>query len=1555
MKSLLIIPFTVFSCWLFAQAPVNDDCAGIINLGIAPYCSNAAQFTNLNATTSNIDPLFNIPDCFNNNADRDVWFQFTLPADGSLLDITVSVFGDINNNGTLRMPQIAMYRGDCVFGGLSELSCIAAPLNVNQIALDFLGLNAGETYFLRINDYSATGTPNAGTFKLCIEPYVADFNMGEVPGSQSCTGTLWDSGGPSGDYEDGEDLTFVICPQDFHQCIQINLLEYSTEAGSDEIRIYEGNGVSGTLFATFDGAGVNDVVNVSTTGCATVAFESDFSVVDEGFQLTWQCYADLCPANPPIPPAASTCSTALKINGCSTTVPNNIGLMPGMGDPEFLNPLNGGCILNPSQDLNFSFFYFEALADGEFSFLVKNADANNPSDIDFSVWGPIDSVQAICNFVNNNQPVRSSWTAAPTTNNTEGYTGLTNVNPYNGSAITDEYDCGSPATPGTTGTPPDDSFVKNLEVQQGKIYVVLLDDYDGAVESEDGISIDFSGTSPGVLDPLPGTAINIPDDVISCPGQPVQLIASGGLDYAWTPGNTLSCNECPAPFATPFESTTYTVQVATVCGVLTDSVRVTILDLNLGPDATVCLGASFQLNENAFSGDYVWFGATGLSCSDCPSPTFSATNTGIFIFNGVITTPFCSDTDQVRITVLPGFQPETSVASDTAICVGDIVSLGGPPMNAFTYSWTSNPPGFTSSVANPPVVSPNTTTTYYLQTTSPACAVTRTDSVVVTVYDRPVLDVIDGASFCLGGSAQLANTVFQPFVTYAWTPDNGTLDDPQAANPTATPVTPGANVYTVTASNPGCSVSRSVPLQVIDLQLNLSVPDTILLCQGDEREILVNVSPAGSQPLWSPLQQIDLSPDGLVATVYPLENITYTVSASLPGCTRTKQVFVQVDSLPQFLNISPEDTSVCIGSIVLLKNPDNEPLFEPSAFPDMTFFWAPSDGLITPDTLPFVYTQPSDTIVYYRITVNGGCRDTVFATVNVIEPPEMSISPEVSIICPDSFVVLTALAPGVDSLIWSPATTLSCEDCLMPIATPLTTTTYTLSGEYKSCPLAVSAIVNVTPKPLYQFPANGLLCAGETLLLNEIADPSVVSYNWSSNPPSVIDQIAQPSVLLDGGGVQSITYYLEANNGCAAVDSFTVLVTDAGLTVSAPDTICPEATKLITASVAIGGGQFLWKPGGTTDQAIVVAPTATTTYVVSYLLNGCTFQDSVTITVQGETPDIEFPADAVLCPGDTVLLNTVATPGATYQWTSNVGGFTSQDAIPDPQTPATTTEYTVTATSQDGCSVTKSLTVTVFNATLAVSDDVTVCAGVPFTVFATGSATGTYLWEPIDSTSPSFTQTLDIAQNVTYTVLYTYGTPGNECFLEDMVEITVLPAFNIKIVADPDSVLVAGAPLMLDAVIQPSQNVNGFTFQWLENNTLEVGSTQQVTVTSMTTDTTVTYTVTAVSPNGCSQTESIQLRVLQPVVEIPNAFSPNGDGSNDVFRLAILEGLVTVERLEIYNRWGQKVYESTAADASWDGKSGGDDAASDVYVYKIRYRRSDGSLSLESGEVTLIR
>jgi gliding motility-associated-like protein len=116
--------------------------------------------------------------------------------------------------------------------------------------------------------------------------------------------------------------------------------------------------------------------------------------------------------------------------------------------------------------------------------------------------------------------------------------------------------------------------------------------------------------------------------------------------------------------------------------------------------------------------------------------------------------------------------------------------------------------------------------------------------------------------------------------------------------------------------------------------------------------------------------------------------------------------------------------------------------------------------------------------------------------------------------------------------------------------------------------------------------------------------------------------------------------------------------------------------------------------------------------------------------------------------------------------------------------------------------------------------------------------------------------------------------------------------------------------------------------------------------------------VTAPSGRGkaitfTAQSNTIEL-VQQPLLYVPNAFTANNDGLNDAFN--IRDVFVKDYQLQIYNRWGQKVFESFDPENTWKGVSmDGDIAQSDVYVYVIRYTGWDDSTHQRTGNVTLLR
>ena len=135
------------------------------------------------------------------------------------------------------------------------------------------------------------------------------------------------------------------------------------------------------------------------------------------------------------------------------------------------------------------------------------------------------------------------------------------------------------------------------------------------------------------------------------------------------------------------------------------------------------------------------------------------------------------------------------------------------------------------------------------------------------------------------------------------------------------------------------------------------------------------------------------------------------------------------------------------------------------------------------------------------------------------------------------------------------------------------------------------------------------------------------------------------------------------------------------------------------------------------------------------------------------------------------------------------------------------------------------------------------------------------------------------------------------------------------------------------------------------------------TSSSLTVETPGVYSLLATLDN-CLQVRDTILVVEGDCEERPNCevifpdlFSPNQDGENDVFRPFYAEDCPLQDfRLEIYNRWGQKVYESDIPTAAWNGTLNGKNASPDVYIYQARYRLPGTQETIsKSGQLTLLR
>lgn len=116
------------------------------------------------------------------------------------------------------------------------------------------------------------------------------------------------------------------------------------------------------------------------------------------------------------------------------------------------------------------------------------------------------------------------------------------------------------------------------------------------------------------------------------------------------------------------------------------------------------------------------------------------------------------------------------------------------------------------------------------------------------------------------------------------------------------------------------------------------------------------------------------------------------------------------------------------------------------------------------------------------------------------------------------------------------------------------------------------------------------------------------------------------------------------------------------------------------------------------------------------------------------------------------------------------------------------------------------------------------------------------------------------------------------------------------------------------------------------------------------------YRVTGYENGGGYDEESQSNRIYliqPPLLHVPNAFTPNGDNLNELW--GIVPVFVKEYEVQVYNRWGEKVYDSNNVKSDWDGYYKGNQASNTVYIYKIRYTGWDRSVHHRKGTVTVIK
>jgi gliding motility-associated-like protein len=199
------------------------------------------------------------------------------------------------------------------------------------------------------------------------------------------------------------------------------------------------------------------------------------------------------------------------------------------------------------------------------------------------------------------------------------------------------------------------------------------------------------------------------------------------------------------------------------------------------------------------------------------------------------------------------------------------------------------------------------------------------------------------------------------------------------------------------------------------------------------------------------------------------------------------------------------------------------------------------------------------------------------------------------------------------------------------------------------------------------------------------------------------------------------------------------------------------------------------------------------------------------------------------------------------------------------------------------------------------------------------------------------------------TVFYVQSIRADGCEALDSVLVSVseLSLLAAQATATPNLV-VQGQTVQLSA--QPS----GYSYLWNPSTTLNNPTLQNPTATPMET---TTYAVT-ITDGECLTKASVRVRVEDficgtPSIYVPSAFTPNADGKNEL--LKVRGNNITRIYFALYDRWGEKVFETTSLDHGWDGKFRGKECDPAVYVYYLEIDCAGGASFIDKGNVTLIR
>jgi len=840
-----------------------------------------------------------------------------------------------------------------------------------------------------------------------------------------------------------------------------------------------------------------------------------------------------------------------------------------------------------------------------------------------------------------------------------------------------------------------------------------------------------------------------------------------------------------------------------------------------------------------------------------------------------------------------------------------------------------------------------------------ATAAANTGNGLVTITpiggSAPVTVTPSAPVICDGGSVVLTAV---GATSYTWSPAFGlsaTTGAVVTANPNVT------TTYTLTGTTGACSTVVAVTVTVNPLPVVTATPSPSSICSGGTTSISLTSTVPGTTYAWTAaMANVTGASAGtgatiaqtLTTTVPPTGTATYTITPTDPatGCVGvpvSTVVNVDVAAISSIVVTDVNCFGAADGTITITSA--GATLYSingGTSYVGTNFF------TVGPGTYPIMTQSP------------GGC--IASGTATVTEPTALVVPMSFTdASCAGVCDGLASTAPSGGTLPYSyswstgitgtPTITSACAGSYTVTVTDgngcSQTGTTTVSG-----PVSVT-ITSVTP--------SSVLCnGGSTGQIVIVASASATQFSINGGGTF------QPTGTFTG--LPAGTYNIEVQDvaGCNA-NAITTITQPTALTVtpSPAQTICfgQTATIFATPAGATPGYTFAWTdatgtPVGATG-TIVVTPTnvGANVYTVNVTdNNGCgPVTTSVTVTMNPQLT-VTASADQTVCPGDPASISAIGGGGNggpyTYTWSNNTDGTLLFGADQTVNPSATSTTYTITLT--DGCGTPAVTDVVVVShyALPAVGytiDDDQGCTPVVVNFTNTTVNGLTFTWDFGDGGTGSGANPMHVftepgCHDISLTVITNDG-----CTIDTIINNQIcvfaipLPDFTANPqptdIFNPDvtftNLTIGGAAYGWDFGGLGTSNATNPVFEFPN-----AGATYSVCLNT-------------ISSQGCTASVCHDV-VINDVflLYVPNSFTPDGDGVNDLFTPIIQGNDPETYEFRIFNRWGETIFMTANMNEGWDGTHKGIKAKEDVYVWKVRAKKSVNREVVErEGNINLLR